>query len=363
MSNMRTDFLIKRDDLRSTCWNEAPAEAIEPGQARLRIDRFALTSNNITYGAFGDRLGYWDFFPAPEGFGRLPVWGFAEVVESQADGLKPGERIFGCFPISDELVVTVSDLSAAGFSDAAPWRIDFASVYNRYARIGADPALASAASKAIYAVFQPLFGTAFLIDLFFAENDYCGATQILISSASSKTSLALGKLLSERARPGLEIIGLTSPANIDFCRRTGCFDRVTDYAAIPDIDQAPTLFIDMAGSNSVRTAIHQHFGDALQYSCAVGWTHWQDPGQADGLPGPRPKVFSAPKHIDQKIADWGLESYQARFADAWKPFARSAEGLLDIVEHRGCNAIATLYHTVLEGKLPAHTAAVASVGE
>ena len=38
--------------------------ALAPGTARLRIDAFGLTANNVSYAAFGDMLRYWDFFPA-----------------------------------------------------------------------------------------------------------------------------------------------------------------------------------------------------------------------------------------------------------------------------------------------------------
>ena len=79
------DFVVKRDDLRDTGVLPVPDEeevALEPGQALLRIDNFSLSANNVTYGAMGDAMNYWDFFPAPEGWGRVPAWGFAEVTRS-----------------------------------------------------------------------------------------------------------------------------------------------------------------------------------------------------------------------------------------------------------------------------------------
>ena len=86
------DFLVRRDDLRQTKF--APAlpptstqASLAPGQALLRIDQFAFTSNNVTYGAFGDAMSYWNFFPAAEvGWGRIPVWGFGTVIASQHEG-------------------------------------------------------------------------------------------------------------------------------------------------------------------------------------------------------------------------------------------------------------------------------------
>ena len=43
----------------------SPAQRLAEGAARFRIDGFALTSNNVTYAAFGDAMSYWRFFPAP----------------------------------------------------------------------------------------------------------------------------------------------------------------------------------------------------------------------------------------------------------------------------------------------------------
>ena len=76
---------------------DAPdARALQPGQARLALDRFALTANNITYAAFGEAMKYWQFFPAGDpAEGCLPVWGFADVVESLASGLDVGRRVWG----------------------------------------------------------------------------------------------------------------------------------------------------------------------------------------------------------------------------------------------------------------------------
>src|SRR5689334_14380378 len=80
---------------------------VEPDRARLRVDAFALTSNNITYAVFGAAMQYWDFFPTadPEAWGCVPVWGFAEVVESTSDACTVGERLYGYLPMASELVV------------------------------------------------------------------------------------------------------------------------------------------------------------------------------------------------------------------------------------------------------------------
>src|SRR3954454_4307507 len=93
-----TDFLVKRDDLRECGVAESEAPALEPGQALLRVDTFGLTANNVTYAVMGEAMSYWKFFPAEDGWGRVPVWGFAEVERSEAEGVEAGTRLYGYLP-------------------------------------------------------------------------------------------------------------------------------------------------------------------------------------------------------------------------------------------------------------------------
>ena len=109
-----TDFLVKRDDLRECRIAESPAPELEPGQALLRVDTFGLTANNVTYAVFGEAMSYWDFFPAEDGWGRVPMWGFAEVERSEAEGVELGTRLFGYLPPSSHLVVTPADVERGG---------------------------------------------------------------------------------------------------------------------------------------------------------------------------------------------------------------------------------------------------------
>jgi hypothetical protein len=49
------------------------------------------------------------------------------------------------------------------------------------------------------------------------------------------------------------------------------------------------------GDRAAHTAVHERFGDALKYSCAVGATYWEQPAKTDAAgkktPGPKPVVF------------------------------------------------------------------------
>lgn len=216
-----TDFLVNRRDLHETRFADTPM-SLESGQVLVRIDRFALTANNITYGAFGDAMMYWNFFPAPDGWGRIPVWGFANVVETRHEYLKIGERLYGYFPMSTHLVIQPARVTAASLFDGAAHRQKMAAVYNSYTRVSADAGY-NASREGQQALLRPLFTTSFLIEDLLADNDVFGARQVVISSASSKTSLGLAYLLHTQRKGQVEVIGLTSKANTAFVDATGYY--------------------------------------------------------------------------------------------------------------------------------------------
>src|SRR5580698_9935890 len=134
-------FQASKNDFATTRFVEVAPPQLAAGEARLRVDLFALTSNNITYAAMGEgALGYWDFFPASEGWGRPPCWGFATVEESTVDQVSPGMRVYGYFPIGTHLEIMIGQVTASGFTDDAPHRRAKAAVYNRYLLTEGDPA-------------------------------------------------------------------------------------------------------------------------------------------------------------------------------------------------------------------------------
>src|SRR6201996_9818275 len=224
-----TDFIVARDDLAQCKFiaTTLPEPAQLPQDAVLvRVNRFAFTANNITYAMLGDDLKYWQLFPAPEGYGNIPVWGFGEVAASNHPDVPAGEVLFGYFPMATHLVIEASDVSKRGLRDGAAHRQGVAPVYNAYARVSGDPAYASKQGD-YQALLRPLFMLSFLVDDFLAENEFYGARRVMLSSASSKTAFGLAHLLHKRQ--GLKVIGLTSPGNVDFVRSLGCYDEVVTY--------------------------------------------------------------------------------------------------------------------------------------
>jgi hypothetical protein len=342
---------------------DAPAaRTLVEGEARLAVDTFALTANNITYAAFGEAMKYWQFFPAGDAaLGCLPVWGFATVIESKLEGLAVGRRVWGYYPAGTHLVVAPPKISAAGFVDGAPHRQDLALVYNQYSFCDVDPAW-KPELEGMQAVLRPLFITSFLIDDFLAENQFFGAQQVLLSSASSKTAFGLAHCLAlRRGMPGApKITGLTSAGNAAFVRSLGCYDEVRLYDEVTSLPaQTPTVYVDFAGNGGLRRTVHTHFGDALTFSSSIGGTHWEDLATGRDLPGPRPTLFFAPSQVKKRAAPppegWGGAELQRRIAAAWTQFIGqvSQDGWVQIVQRPGPDAALQTYAEMLAGSADA----------
>ncbi len=322
------------------------------GTCLLRVDGFALTANNITYGVAADMLGYWDFFPTQDdGDGRIPVWGFATVLASSHPDVAVGERVYGYLPMSTHVMVQPDKVNDTGFVDAAPHRAARAPIYNHYAFTRSDPQW-QADREALISLFRPLFTTSFLLDDLHRENDWFGAEQAILSSASSKTALGLAFLMSRDAPPGRSVVGLTSAGNRRFVEGLGCHDRVIDYDAIESLPRTASAFVDMAGNADLRRRIHEHLGDGLKSSRAVGMTHWQDSGGLGGdLPGAQPEFFFAPAYAQQRLKELGPAEFQTRLGTAWSAFTEAAQGWITIRRASGPEEVLACYHAMLRGEI------------
>jgi NADPH:quinone reductase-like Zn-dependent oxidoreductase len=353
------DFLLARDDLHRCRFEDAPAPEPGPGEALLRVDAFGLTSNNITYAMFGERMSYWDFFPAEEGWGRVPVWGFAEVSASEVPELATGTRVFGYLPPSSELLVEPAHVSANGFTDASAHRAALPPAYNRYARTDADP-LYEAEHEDEQMLLRPLFLTSYLIDDFLDDSDFFGAEMVVLSSASSKTSSALAFQLS--LREGIAVVGLTSASSAEFVRELGVYDHVVSYDELDALPDRRAVYVDMAGDAELRAAVHGHYGDELAHSAVVGATHHDRRGQVpDALPGPRPAFFFAPDRVIKRAADWGADGLQQRMADAWHPYVAWVGNWLEVDHGHGPEALQSAYLDLLDGRIDPARADVLSL--
>lgn len=292
---MSQQHVISKSNLRETEWVHSADTALTDGEARLSVDAFALTANNVTYAAFGGPpMQYWNFFPASDdAMGRVPVWGFATVAESKAEGVSEGQRVYGYFPISQDLVVQPMRVSGRGFMDGAAHRQGLAPIYNTYAFTHTDPAYVEGMEPQ-QMLFRPLYLTGWMICDFLMEAPQTPDIAI-ISSASSKTAIAAAHSLQRR---GVKTVGLTSPRNTQFVKDTGLYDQVMTYDQVNSYSGDGTVgYVDFVGRPELTRNVHVACGDKLIQSMVIGATDWEaDRVPSADLPGPTPTLFFVPDY-------------------------------------------------------------------
>ena len=273
--------------------------------------------------------------------------GWADVVASKHPEVEVGERVWGFFPFSTHLKIQAGKAGAANFSDVSPHREGLAPVYAQFDRASANP-IYEAAREDQDSLLRGLFMTSWLVEDFLEVNDQFGAGACLITSASSKTSIALAHCVKQRAR--LESVALTSARNVAFCESLGCYDRVVTYDAIPGLDASqPAVMVDMAGSSQVISDVHHHYGDALKHSCRIGATHYEEMGPVEGLPGPEPEFFFAPSHLQTRSKELGAGEFMMRLGAAYVGFRQYCDSWLQVELSRGAEAVGETYQQVLAG--------------
>lgn len=335
----------------------APLPELKAGEALLKIDRVAVTSNNITYAAFGEvpHLRYWHFYPThADGFGHMPAWGFADVVASTVDGVAVGERFYGFWPIASHVVMQPVRVGERGFYDGTPHRLELTSAYNQYQRIGTDAAY-RAKDENYQMLLRPLFITSFMLADFLEDNNLFGAKQIVVSSASSKT--AYGTVFCFQDMANVNVVGLTSGGNTAFVESLGCYDSAVNYKDIETLDKnVPTLYVDFAGDNELRRRVHEHFGNQLVYSCYAGSAQSQDHlSKAPEVPGPKPLPYFAPYQIKKRNSDWGAAEVTRKFNEAQLAFIRRVSDAekpwMSVKEHNGFGAAQDLIDALVAGRI------------
>jgi hypothetical protein len=183
---------------------------------------------------------------------------------------------------------------------------------------------------------------------------------VVISSASSKTSIALAHQASKRA--SLRVVGLTSKSNQAFVESLGCYDEVVLYDDVETLPAArKAVFVDMAGNAQVVRSLHEHLGDALRHDCVIGTTHWDAGGQLEDLPGPAREFFFAPTQVIKRTQGWGAGEFQKRLGSAWADFRKASEGWLKVVHSYGPEGVRSAYERVLRGEARPHEGHVLSL--
>jgi len=354
---MPQTLLVNKSDFADVSLVSHDEGALADGAIRVSVGPWALTANNVTYMVTGDQIGYWGFF-RPDAYGidmpdtdikahgRMPVWGYGKVTESKRESVEVGKVIYGFLPITQSFDMTPAKLFPNGFSDGATHRQDLHGLYNRYTFIDSDPSFGM--NKDLQPLLRPLFTTSFLIDDFLDDENFFGAEQVLVLSASSKT--ALGTAYCLKARGGIKVTGLTSGGNKAFTEKTGFYDEVQTYDTITDLNpDVKTVVVDMSGNAGVIATVQDHFEENLAYICRVGLSHWDaKPSESSQQQTPQ-AFFFAPDRAKQRMEDWGGGGFMQKLGARWIPFLGSAATWLDVEKAEGIGPILKAYKAVLGG--------------
>jgi hypothetical protein len=363
---------VRRAAFAQAALHQLPDSELADGQIRLRIERFAVTANNVSYAGAGDLLGYWDFFPAdddPQTWGRVPAMGWAQIIESRHPDLPVGGRYYGWFPMATTVTFTAT-ATDDGFRDDGPHRLAHAPIYRAYVASDHDPYYDSAPDgEDRHAVLRVLFLTGFLADEFFADgaagdgsDPYFGAQQVIVLSASSKTAIGFAQRASQR--PGLAVVGLTSAANAEFVRSLGFYDAVVTYDRMEDVDDLDSVVIDMAGNPNVLAEVHHRLGDRVRYSMMIGRSHHDATPSPDApsLTGPSPQFFFAPADVERRIASWGQDEYRRRTVAATEEFIAGSRSWMTIDRRSGPDGVLSAWGDAIAGNLAPDVGVVTSFG-
>jgi hypothetical protein len=342
------DILVDRNDISESRASTREIPELAEGEILLKLERFGFSANNVTYATLGDAMGYWRFFPAVDGWGSVPVWGHASVEASKSEAIEVGSRYFGYYPLSTHLVAQPTKVTPGGFVDGVAHRVDLPLVYQRYTRVE-DAETADVGAEDQQALWRPLFVTSYGAADFLKESNAFDATTIALTSASSKTAMGIAFCLKHLGVDA-EIVGLTSPTNLEFTTQTGYYDQVLTYDQLNEIGSEALVLVDLAGNESILTGIAEATGDALLRTIIVGGTHWEDRERSLTESPPGTELFFLPTWIEKRRADWGPTKFLENSDEAWEEFTPTTDSWLRISEHHGTEEIEAVYANVLSGK-------------
>lgn len=340
----RWDLVVRRDDLTSLEVRPASLPELEPGEVRLAVEKFGLTTNNATYARFGESdIPFFDAFPGPEGYGRVPIWGYARVVESRHPDIGVGTRYFGYMPMSTHHIVK-PDLTPRGFVDTTPQRHFLHPWYWTF-ELAAEPDELDDRRTLIHPVYPAAYNLADLL----VSHEAQGAKTAILTSASSKVGIGLVEELAARGSR-LSAVGVT--ASTSFVTGLGLYDTVISYAELTSLSvDGPAVFVDLTGDAKIRLAVAEQFEEELSATVLIGFTHPQaDVPPPPGLRGPAAEVFFTPAVEWQAVAEEGSQAYYARYGASEQRFLESTKSWLTIEHGEGPEAIGEVFRALLAGK-------------
>lgn len=306
----------------------------------LEVDRFSLAANNLGYAMLGDVLRSWDAYPSPApGWGRVPVWGAAQVLEAPAGLAAVGATVTGYLPMATHAVVRVERRRSALMAVDEP-RSAMLPIYHRLALDGTDPGW-SDHHRDVDTVMLAVFRFAALLA---DDLRRSGVGEVVVSSASSRSAAALSHLLDGH---GIEVTGLTSARNeaavktFDTYRPVLTYDRIDELAT-----DGNAVYVDLAGAGDVTSAVGERLGARLVGSIVVGGTHLRSwPAEF-----PSATVFNTGDREVEVVAERGEEEVENLYRTARGTLVAWAASWLRVTTKHGVGAAGETWRDIAAGQ-------------
>jgi hypothetical protein len=176
------------------------------------------------------------------------------------------------------------------------------------------------------------------------------AETVILSSASSKTALALAFALKQRG--GVDTVGLTSEANKAWLESTGVYGRVRTYGDVDRLHaRGLTAYVDFLGRPQITADVHNAMKDRLVHSIVVGVTDWENPRKPMAVSGPAPTLFFAPTYAAERVRVLGQAEFDKRVFSSMRSFCEDSVKYIKPVEVKGRDAIQKAWADLVEGRV------------
>ncbi len=368
--------------------------ALQKGEVRISVDKFGLSTNNIFYAQMGEApfLKFFHVYPLKghKDLVNVPAWGLGTIIESENPEFNVGERYRGFFHMTN-VVQMKAKRSSDGLVAIGGNRDKLNKVYNRFVKVSDGPTspftgVGSKPDLAMVAAPGALSG--FIIYELLKMKGYYGGNSVVLTSASSKLSLATAVCLQDARANGSvkKVIGYTSAANAEFVQSTGLFDDVLTYDQnLPSNRDLQFVMIDVAGD----ATIYQRNKKQLKKALAVGGTHsnakastftaFGPSGLAKMVSGimapksvanwidsklnPKLEMFFTPSVMGTLVEKFGKNEFEEMGDAALNKFVGAAidSGWITVVRAEEPEAIQESYDRVFRGKLPPSEAVILSL--
>ena len=259
-----------------------------------------------------------------------------------------GGRYFGFYPMATDVVIDAAPHGSA-FRDVGPHRAEHAATYTDFRDVTTDVMFRPEQADE-YLLLWGVFMTSFLVDDYLADNDFLGATQTLVTSASSKTSICLAQCLAER--DGHRCIGLTSRAQPRLRRGPRPLRRGDHLRRGRPTRPIECVDVGRHGRERFGPRCDPH---ALRRRTEVVTHRRRHPLAGSGGNGGHAartdtRVLLRPGTISEARRRVGADELDARIARSFHQLLDTTDEWLTVERRSGAEGVTSVYRSLLEGR-------------